>query len=675
MKVTPILTKLEPYINNAKLADVIFHVGKKKVEMYGHQFVLAINSKYLLKVFSSNTKIKTPLLQTKRTILRLPNINADSFLSILEFCYLRKTKITKDNVYQILSCSKKFELKELGKLCLNFLIKNLNDHNALKVYQIMLNYNEKNSAQTAYRYILKSKTVLKREYCFVGLNNQTIENILKSKNICVSEKHLANRLIENMLFKQNDGDNLNEKMKDKGEHNPIDLEKEKQKEGRKEKDLVVKQKRKKRRKITRSKSKVFGENKDPDPVVIYPQKDVDNNKGRKCNCGYKTEYASRINDSDHKNLKDNLVSISSPEKKKKLFNTQMISKITKICNNYTISLQTEPTEELWLQTDLILMEKSLKDLNQFSLARCLTEEGARRLDSEDLGLLSRIQWQRFLKRKYIKKFSKSGLFDKEKLNRYLAYLISDGDLSIIGSDGIKKASPHLSRCRKVQIKRSRIKVMLLAAQANKKRRRDVLRSIKSSGITHVTVYNLCKKTPSSLELKKYDVVFLYSLGKFRSPRICGNILADFVDNGGSVVVCTINCLRNDCNDRRELRGRFIEQDYLPIKRGKESAHERRKLSEICEKNHYIMKGIKKFDCGCNSWNISTKRVTRGSKIIAKYDNGSIMIAEKCLKNRGKVIVLNFFPVSDSVRNNDEYWKTNTNGEKIISNSIEYAYQK
>ncbi|KAJ6249577.1 btb/poz domain-containing protein [Anaeramoeba flamelloides] len=637
MKVTPIFTKLRPFINNAKLADVLFYVGKNKVEMYGHRFVLAINSKYLSNLFYS--KIDTQKRTNKKYLLTiaLPNIEPKPFRSILEFCYLRNTKISENNVFQVLNCSKKFGLKELQQLCLNFLIKNINDQSALKVYQTLVQNQQKNSIQTAYKYILNNKPVLRTSNCFVGLKNPIIESILQSNEICVNENHIAKRVTESIIARHSTKSGIIT--------NSVH-------------ENVVTEKQPKRRK-----SKVNEEEK----KEFQKHLELENGKKKSKVKEKERKLAKSFENSETKEFHQ----LSS---KNELFNTALISKLSEICDNSTIHHPSKYREELWLETDLSLMGKVTKTVGPLSLARCLTEPWAGIVDDSDIRLLERIEWQRFLNKKYVRKLGKTGLFDKEKLNLFLAYLISNGDLSIVGGEGVQKVDRNITRSRKEKIKRSHIKVLLIAAQDRRKRRKDVIRSIKSTGISHVSEINLCEKTPSSLELKKHDVVFLYSLTEFRSPTKLGNLLADFVDNGGSVVVSTINCLRNDCKDKRELRGRFVEQDYLPIKMGKECQTKRRKLGKVYQKNHHILNDVKKFDGGGNSWHIDTKRVTKDSKIVAKYDNGNIMIAEKCLKNRGKVIVLNFFPVSDSVRHNDEYWNTNTDGHKIIANSIEYAYQ-
>ncbi|KAJ3447370.1 btb/poz domain-containing protein [Anaeramoeba flamelloides] len=725
MKTTPITEKLQPHINNSKFSDVKFQVGKNKEEMYGHKFVLSINSKYFENLFFSKSKktstsCKKTTTKNSQVIISFPNTHPNTFLSVLEFCYLRKTKITERNVFKILWCSKKFGLHELQKLCLVFLSGNLNERNAIKAYQLFEKYQEKKHSKVAFNYIINRKQVFKIPKCFNGIRAKQIKSILKSNELTIHEKNLAQRVIERLLWKhrqeliQNkdeiknknflNGNKIQNTSKGTNEKTRRIIKRRGSKTNDERSQARTIDEEKKRRKTNSriknySFSSSFSSDYDSSSISSFPNSfDSANNesggngneKEKQKAKKEKTRNKDKEKDKDkeketEKGKEKEIEKEKGKEKEKKkekqkfkriesLFDTQMINKISDICDNSTYSYD-QYNEELWLDTDLSLMGKVTNGVSQLSLARCLTNQWVKIVDQEDIKMLSYIQWQRFLTRKSIKELLKSELFEEQRLDRFLQYLKSDGNLSIIGCEGSKKPVQNLSQSRKVKIKRSHIKVLLIGAQERRKRRKDVMRSIKSTGISHVSEINLCEKTPSFFELKKYDVVVVYSLGEFRSPTKAGNALADFVDNGGGLIIFSINCLRSDVNDNRELKGRITENDYLPIKKGKEDYTGRRKLGKIYEKKHHIMNEVKSFDGGSNSWHIASKKVTKGSKIITRYDNGNVMIAEKSMKNKGKVVVLNFFPVSDSVRNSDEYWKTNTDGHKIIANSVEYVYQK
>ncbi|KAJ6242150.1 lute [Anaeramoeba flamelloides] len=333
------------------------------------------------------------------------------------------------------------------------------------------------------------------------------------------------------------------------------------------------------------------------------------------------------------------------------------------------------TNSIWFETDQYLEELLEGIPFKFTLVRCLKDEWIEIIDKSDLELLTKIQWTRFLKENH-QFVLDTQIFNKKKIEQYLnftkeIYL----PLSYLGINESVNFKIHSQLSRKSKIKKKELRVLLMAAHNNILRREDVMKSIRTTGITHVKEINLCERTPNYKEIKDYDAILFFSLSALQSPKKVGNLLAKFVEDLGGLVVCSINALRNDSSDGRELKGRIIDEHYLPIKKGKEICQERRKLGLVVIGNHLVMNDVKKFDAGRNSWHIKTKRVTENSKIICKYDNDHIMVAEKVVPDRGKVVVLNFFPVSDSVRNNDEYWLTNTDGYNLIANSVEYVAQK
>ncbi|KAJ6252308.1 hypothetical protein M0813_14459 [Anaeramoeba flamelloides] len=96
------------------------------------------------------------------------------------------------------------------------------------------------------------------------------------------------------------------------------------------------------------------------------------------------------------------------------------------------------------------------------------------------------------------------------------------------------------------------------------------------------------------------------------------------------------------------------------------------MGVVVDKNHPIMKNVKTFDAGGDSWHIKARETERNSRIIAKYDDNEILIAEKQRKeNMGRVVVLNINPISNKFYGSSGFWSPRTDGARIISNSIEY----
>ncbi|KAJ3429326.1 btb/poz domain-containing [Anaeramoeba flamelloides] len=273
------------------------------------------------------------------------------------------------------------------------------------------------------------------------------------------------------------------------------------------------------------------------------------------------------------------------------------------------------------------------------------------------------------------------------------------------------------RRKKKKLHKKEINTLLLAAHPNQERIDDVKNFIISSGITNLTIINAYNETPTAEELLQYDSIFTFSYNPYKEPVEIGDILADFVECGGGLVVCTCNAMVIGSSD--ELKGRIIDDGFLPIKKGEYLENKRCRLGEILIKNHPLMKNVKSFDGGEYSYHISTGLNENGVP-VALYDDDTIFIAykkknmKKIKKKRkrkkkkfsksiskdtieidleseedslelqkkgnnlsimksnhiGTVVVLNFYPPSNNLSLG--FWLAETDGAKIISNSIQFV---
>ncbi|KAJ6249564.1 btb/poz domain-containing [Anaeramoeba flamelloides] len=638
-KITPISKKLQPLINNSDLADVKFFIGKDEEEFYGHKFLLSITSPMWRTMFYSSNWNETK--NNGLSEVKMRDIDPEVFLKILQFSYIRRIELEEDIAVRVLKAADKFMMKELKDCCFEFLINNLNVKNAIGIYQEILNMNDQRQMERTLKYISTRRDVLSTANCLVNVNNQTAHKILECQALFVKEIVLFKRLIERILSK-----------KKRIQRNSLDSQKKIQSLHMSKSNTKIEEK-------NEQLSEEFKENENKNENNYQNNKNKGNNKNKNLEYnfnGFESEHGTQI-------AKKRMGTKKKENKKKENKKKENKKKENKKQKN------------IWFATDQNLKEL-LDDVPfKFTLVRCLKDEWIEFIDRKDLELLTKIQWTRFIENEY-QHILDTKIFNKAKIEKYLNFKKElNLPLTYIGINGQLDYRILSQLSRKPRIKKSEIKVMVLAAHNNILRRLDVVESIRSTGISHVKEINLCERTPSYKEVKDYDAILIFSLSNFESPKKVGNLLAKFVDNLGGIVVCTINALRNDNNDKRGLKGRIIDEDYLPIKKGVEISQERRILGKVEAKTHFIMQNVKTFDVGRNSWHIKTKKVTKNSTVICRYDNGNIMIAEKIEPERGKVVVLNFFPVSDSVRNNDEYWLTNTDGYHILANSVEYVAQK
>ncbi|KAJ3425743.1 bonus isoform c-related [Anaeramoeba flamelloides] len=222
------------------------------------------------------------------------------------------------------------------------------------------------------------------------------------------------------------------------------------------------------------------------------------------------------------------------------------------------------------------------------------------------------------------------------------------------------------------IENGKIRVLLIAAQSNESCRENVRKSLqKSNLISEIRIIKAHHRTPTYEEIRRFDCLFIYSFDKFKDPVRLGDLIATFVESGGGVVISAIEALSKGRDF--DLEGRIITGGFLPLKKSRWESEIRRKLDKF-DKEHPILAGVESFDGGNYSSHLKVKKVEKGSRVIATWNDGTPLICEKKKKLKyGNVVVLNFHPLSDEITYNDSYfWVSSTDGAKIMSNSVEYV---
>ncbi|KAJ6243607.1 btb/poz domain-containing [Anaeramoeba flamelloides] len=205
---------------------------------------------------------------------------------------------------------------------------------------------------------------------------------------------------------------------------------------------------------------------------------------------------------------------------------------------------------------------------------------------------------------------------------------------------------------------------------------DVINSIQSTGIHQVDFIDIrkMKNIPTLEKIVKYDCIFFYANDKYEGQVEIGDLLADYVQDGGGLVVCCGSALIS--NSKAELKGRIIEEDFLPVKKAKLLIGHMDglglQMGQVFNPEHPIMKRVQYFKGGEFSYRACIFEANKGANVIAKWEDEMIFIAEKKKKDGyGTIAVLNFYPVSDKIYPN-RLWHRSTDGQRIIANAVEFV---
>ncbi len=183
-------------------------------------------------------------------------------------------------------------------------------------------------------------------------------------------------------------------------------------------------------------------------------------------------------------------------------------------------------------------------------------------------------------------------------------------------------------------------------------------------------------TPSLATLMQYDAVIVWSNVSFVDSVAMGDVLADYVDAGGGVVVALFANTTTTTN--RNLAGRWQDPmgGYIAIPQGGGfTVNTTVSIGEVPDPNHPIMDGVESFinDVGIGTngpfgaWRPTTATLTAGSTLVARYTDGKTLIA---VAPNPRVVELGFHPVSSAV--NDGYWNESTDGGLIMANALLFA---
>jgi len=211
-----------------------------------------------------------------------------------------------------------------------------------------------------------------------------------------------------------------------------------------------------------------------------------------------------------------------------------------------------------------------------------------------------------------------------------------------------------------------ISVLVIGAEGGgdkDERLEDVKAKLISSGISTVDTFNARIKTPTYDMFGNYNAILFFSYHGFSQVEL-GNLLAQYVDNGGGVVIGTYS----NCGRGNRLEGRWCDGGYDPITLGSTSRIKTLAVGKSIP-NHPILRNVRNFNGGVHSSHGDGKPHPEAI-IIAEWANARPLIAE-LTKFAGPVVGLNFYPPSSDAAEN--CWDPATcDGATLLSNALRYA---
>jgi hypothetical protein len=181
----------------------------------------------------------------------------------------------------------------------------------------------------------------------------------------------------------------------------------------------------------------------------------------------------------------------------------------------------------------------------------------------------------------------------------------------------------------------------------------------------VSTFDLSMGTlPTLSQLRAHGSVFVWGnwgVGTAQQDAL-GNILADYVDGGGSLTVAMWRFV----GSTTRIRGRLLSAGMLPVDPVMEVSGSPATLVKVVP-DHRLLQNVRSFSGGPNSWR-TTGTVAADAVLVAQWSSGE-PLAVVTEKFNGTVVVLGLFPPSSTAGYG--LWDNTTDGAQLMTNALQY----
>jgi hypothetical protein len=173
--------------------------------------------------------------------------------------------------------------------------------------------------------------------------------------------------------------------------------------------------------------------------------------------------------------------------------------------------------------------------------------------------------------------------------------------------------------------------------------------------------------PTLNQLSSYRSVLVYSDAGFNDNVAMGDVLADYADEGGGVVLATFSFYQSG---GLGIQGRLRTEDYLPFTSASQSSGSSLILIKDLPQ-HPLLFDVASFDGGNASYHNSPIAIANGATLVASWSNGQPLVGAR-QASLGRVVGLNFYPPSSDALGNG--WAAGTDGGRLMLNALLWTGQ-
>ncbi|XP_041373947.1 BTB/POZ domain-containing protein 2-like [Gigantopelta aegis] len=162
------------------LCDVTFIVGENRKRIQAHRLILSLRSCVFLAMLTG------PLAEQDE--IEIPDIDSDVFDQFLRFLYTDVISIDGRNVIGLLYASKKYDIADMGKKCLQYIESSMSSLDVCFVMEHTHVYNEQDLMHKALAYIWQNGDAILKSDSFCDICHDCFAKVIEADQLKASEE-------------------------------------------------------------------------------------------------------------------------------------------------------------------------------------------------------------------------------------------------------------------------------------------------------------------------------------------------------------------------------------------------------------------------------------------------------------------------------------------------------
>ncbi|KAJ6240934.1 btb (poz) domain-containing 2a-related [Anaeramoeba flamelloides] len=619
--------KYSKFINNSKLSDITFLVGDEKNQtlFFAHKFILATTSKvWSVQLYGNFQEAK---VNNKDNPILIPDLHPKVFECLLQYCYTQEVELNCGNAVGVLHASERYELLDLKNISSLWLVSQITIENCCLLLEHAIYANSSILQDKCSKYLEQNAhKILTIDKDFSSLSMETVKKIMSlEKLIGVKEIELFRICVKwgKDFFKKTKSfkfPNTHKKTKN-GQLTINNQNSQKKTDDNNDK----------------KKNKVNNKNKNNNN-----NNNSNNNKNKKSRSNrIKINFSNQIENKNQKELSSLLMkivskinfSLMSGEDLFEVMSTNLVPKKELIKHCLEIIGQTyaprfrspKPRKKI-----KILLLSAESNSNWLSDVKTHIKSGG--FEKVDVFRCEQgtPSYSKLIKYDALFTFSQMNYFDSIKFGDILSKYVKNGRGLVVATFATE--APGNGR--------------ELTGNRNENNNND-------------------NDNDDDNEIDNND----------ENNNI--NIENEIDNNDNTIINNNTNTGNNQINHREtqssekslQIKGKIFTKNFLPFLPGSKNYGRSKKLGNF-DRKHPIMNGVSKLSGGRSSYRSNVK-LNKCVNLIASWNDGIPLVAEKQINSKyGRVVELNFFPVSSRCR--FDFWDVNTDGQTLICNALEYT---